>query len=75
MKDAVKYVYFIAPVQIRMANTIKPQHTVSSDRFELEMKANYLVITKDGFKTLVPTTNISSIMLQEDDNATEERKV
>jgi hypothetical protein len=66
VKDAVKYVYFVAPVQIRMANTIKPQHTVSSDRFELEMKANYLVIKKDGFTTLVPVSNIASIMLEDE---------
>jgi len=63
--DNVRFVYFNSPVQIQDKNALKLRHIVSNDRAELVLDKDFLTVTVDGFVTVIPIHNISSIILGE----------
>lgn len=61
--DNIEHVYFRNPVHVRTRSTTKPIHAASSDRHQLALKGAWLTITVDGYVTMVPVENITSISL------------
>lgn len=62
----MKFVYFNKPIHIRLKNSTKPHHMVNTDRFDIKIEKSIITVTSDGFKTIIPIHNVSSIVVYED---------
>ena len=61
----IKSVYFKEPVQVQHPSALRREHILSKDRAELEIKGNWLYVMIEDSKTAIHITNISSVIVDE----------